>query len=262
VNLFKETLIGALDFVLPKSLKNSLLHVSYHLAPREFERFAHRYCIAPNMAFGLQTLAARGFSPRTIVDVGAYEGGWSLIAHDIWPNSCVVMVEPNHAKKPQLLEVAAKLSCRLYDDLLGANSGQSVAFNVMGTGSSVLSENSLVDRVVETRALSTLDALSLALEGDSNLLKIDAQGYELEILKGAANSIKSFEAVLLEVAIIEINDGAPLLHEVTAFMDSLGFIAGEILEIHRRPLDGAMSQIDVIFIRKGSKLLADRRYSN
>jgi len=60
---------------------------------------------------------------------------------------------------------------------------------------------------------------------------------------------------------IEIDEGAPLLHEVTRFMAECAFIASEIFEIHRRPLDSAMSQIDVIFVRKGSKLLADRRYN-
>jgi hypothetical protein len=90
----------------------------------------------------------------------------------------------------------------------------------------------------------------LALEGEYNFLKIDVQGYELEVLRGATNSLQAFEAVLLEVAIIEINEGAPLLHEVTTFMAARGFIASEICEIHRRPLDKAMSQIDVIFVRR------------
>jgi FkbM family methyltransferase len=184
------------------------------------------------------------------------------MAHRIWPNSHAVMIEPNLSKQKKLSAVAAKLNVKLHSDLLGSICGQSVLFNVMETDSSIMSENSSVERVVETRTLATLDSLALDLEGENNFLKIGVQGYELEVLRGATESLKSFEAILLEVAIIEINEGAPLLHEVTAFMAERGYIASEIPEIHRRPLDRAMSQIDIIFVRKGSKLLADPRYSN
>jgi len=52
---------------------------------------------------------------------------------------------------------------------------------------------------------------------------------------------------LLEIAIIESNEGAPLLHDVVAFMKTLGFVAYDILEVHRRPLDKALNQFDIIF---------------
>ena len=65
---------------------------------------------------------------------------------------------------------------------------------------------------------------------------------------------------MLEISLIEINEGAPLLHDVLAFMKSRNFVSYEILEIHRRPLDRAMNQIDIFFVREGSKLIADRRH--
>lgn len=214
------------------------------------------------MVVSLQSLAARGFSPQTIVDVGAYEGGWTEAAHRIWPASRPVMVEPNLAKREKLAAIAEALHGEMHWALLGSVCGQTVPFNVMESGSSVMRENSTAARTVETRAVATLDSLGLPLEGDGNFLKIDVQGYELEVMREAINSLKAFEAVLLEVAMIEINRGAPLLHDVTNFMAERGFIASEIFEIHRRPLDNAMSQIDIVLVRRGSKLLADRRYSN
>lgn len=42
-------------------------------------------------------------------------------------------------------------------------------------------------------------------------------------------------------------------------MRSLGFVAYDILAIHRQPLDMALNQIDVIFVREDSVLIADRR---
>jgi FkbM family methyltransferase len=257
----KDAAVSALNVALPHRIKKFILHLSYHIAPSDFERFAHTYCIGPSMAVALESLAARGFDPRIIVDVGAYEGWWSEMAHMVWPNSRVIMIEPNPAKREKLAVMAAKLRGKVHSELLGARYGDTVRFNLMDGGSSVLRENSPVERVVEIRSLATLDSLALDLDGENNFLKIDVQGYELEVLRGATNSFKSFEAILLEVAIIEINEGAPLLHEVVAFMAERDFIASEVVEIHRRPLDQAMSQIDIVFVRKGSHLLADTRYS-
>jgi FkbM family methyltransferase len=261
MHALKKISIQVLKSIVPNSVKKWILYSSFHLHPYEFERFAHIHCVAPNMVVGLEFLAARGFSPRTIVDVGAFEGGWTKAAHRIWPDSHPVMIEPNLAKRKKLATIAEALRGELHCAVLGSNDGQTVPFNVMESGSSVMSEKSTIARTVETRTVATLDSLGLVLEGEYNFLKIDVQGYELEVLRGATKSLQAFEAVLLEVAIIEINEGAPLLHDVTAFMAERGFIASEICEIHRRPLDNAMSQIDVIFVRKGSKLLADRRYN-
>lgn len=260
MNAIKRTTIKALNAVLPEFIKKSLLHLSYNLSPTEFERFAHAYCIGPSMNYGLRSIANRGFAPKSIVDVGAYEGAWSKMAKSIWPESNLFMFEPNYSKKEILAKLANDLDGKLYDNLLGAKDGERVQFNIMETGSSIMSERSPVYRDVETRTLTTIDSLGIVFEAPG-LLKIDAQGYELEILKGATDILPAFEAVLLEVALIEINEGAPLLREVTAFMDELGFAACEVLEVHRRPLDGAMTQIDILFVRSGSALLSEKRYA-
>jgi FkbM family methyltransferase len=259
LKLFKRTCIKIGRRILPAGIKNSLFHFSYHLAPDEFEAFSYAYAFAPNMRLGLEAMAALGFSPRSIIDVGAYQGGWSEMARSIWPDSSIVMVEPNAEKEPNVRTVAQRIGARLVESLLGAEDGQEVDFNVMASGSSVMGERSPLARTVERRKLATLDTVIGQLQAPA-LLKIDAQGYELEILKGARLLLKDVEGLLLEVSIIEINEGAPLLHDVVLFMKNAGFLAYDILEIHRRPLDRALNQIDIIFVREGSQLHADNRH--
>jgi FkbM family methyltransferase len=259
MSAFKSTTIKVLDVVLPDRIKNSILHLGFNLAPAEFERFAYKFNFAPHMELGLVEMASRGFAPMTIVDVGAFEGGWSRIARRTWPGSKLMMIEPNRAKRSGLVDVAKELDANLICELLGAESGGTVTFNVMGTGSSIMSERSAVPRATEVRRLCTLDSLLLDVR-PPGLLKIDAQGYELEVLRGASRVLSSFEAVLLEIAVIEINEGAPLLHEVIVFMKAAGFVTYDILEIHRRPLDRALNQVDIIFVREQSGLIADKRH--
>ncbi|MDR3466930.1 MAG: FkbM family methyltransferase [Xanthobacteraceae bacterium] len=211
------------------------------------------------MELGLIAAAGRGLQPQTILDVGAFEGNWSTMARRIWPRCRIVMFEANTRKQTRLSAVAQEIGASLCCELLGADDGAEVVFNVMESGSSVLNERSPLDRVVEKRRLRRLDALPLDIAGNI-FLKIDTQGYELEVLKGAEHLLPHINAILLEVAIIEINEGAPLLHEVLAFLKSLGFVTYDILEIHRRPLDRAMNQIDILFVREESPLVADKRH--
>lgn len=251
----KYAVVSALRAFSSRRLKRSIVHLAYNLSPSDFGAFAHVNCITPDMATGLHLLAQRGFAPRTIVDVGAYEGQWTRLAREIWPSSRTIMIEANRAKIPALQSLG-ETHCAV----LGAEQGASVLFNVMETGSSVFAENSSVGRQEEMRKLATLDSLNLQIE-PVGLLKIDTQGYELEVLKGAKRSLVSFEAVLLEVALVEMNEGAPLLEEVIDFMGNLDFAACDILEAHRRWRDKALVQIDVLFARADSQLLANRPFS-
>lgn len=259
MNKLKTRVIAGLNFVLPSCLKNSLFHLSFHLARAEFERFAYNYSFAPNMEFGLAGAAKRGVLPKTIIDVGAFEGDWSRMVRKIWPHSCILMFEANTQKRVRLSAVADAIGASLFFELLGAEDDAEVSFNVMESGSSILSERSPLDRTVEARKLRRIDSVLRDLVGPV-FLKIDTQGYELEVLKGAQFVLPLVQVILLEVAIIEINEGAPLLHEVLAFLKSMGFVTYDILEFHRRPLDQALNQIDILFVREDSPMAADKRH--
>jgi FkbM family methyltransferase len=259
MNKLKTAVVEALKIILPDRIKASLVHLSFNLARDEFDRFAYDYGFAPSMKFGLSAMAKRGFSPRTVVDVGAFEGDWSRLAREIWPQSRILMFEPNVQKQARVSVVANSLGASLFCELLGADDGAPVSFNVMESGSSVLGERSPLDRTVENRKLRRIDTVIEELESPV-FVKIDTQGYELEVLKGAQRILPKVDAILLEVAIIEINQGAPLLDEVVAFLKLLGFVTYDILEFHRRPLDGALNQIDILFVRENSPLIADKRH--
>lgn len=82
------------------------------------------------------------------------------------------------------------------------------------------------------------------------------QGYELEVLKGATLTLANVSVVLMEVSLLGINKGAPLLSEVLQFMTERGFRAYDICSFIRRPLDNALWQSDFLFVKEGSSLLA------
>lgn len=246
--------------LLPGSVKRSIVGYGMNIARSDFDRLAYKYAFAPNMEHALAAFARRGFAPQTIVDIGAFQGDWSAIVRRIWPGARLFMIEGNEAKRSVLTPVAGTLDADLRFALLGAKDGQEVTFHVMGSGSSVYEENSSFDRYVEPRKLSRLDTVLSDVEG-VDLIKIDTQGFELEVLKGAERLLNTASAIVMEVSLIQINKGAPLIHDVLPFMKERGFVSYEIVGIHRRHLDGAMNQVDVLFLREDSRFLADKSFN-
>jgi hypothetical protein len=137
--------------------------------------------------------------------------------------------------------------------------GAAVTFHIMESGSSVFEEHSGVERRPLRLKQGTLDSITNGID-TVDFIKIDVQGYELEVLKGGMRTLARAQAILIELSLIEINEGAPLLDEALSFMRAAGFVAYDVLEIHRRPLDGAMNQIDILFVREESPLRADKRH--
>lgn len=250
----KERVIKA----LPQSVRDRMLRVLAPAARQQFDELAHHYSKAPNMEIGFRKLKARGFNPASVADIGAFEGDWTRMAHHLWPNAKKHIFEANTQKEAILQKVSDEVGASLNIALMGPEDGREVTFFVMESGSSILAENSQRTRETETRLMARLDTL---LAGQPvEFLKLDVQGFELEVLAGATETLKSAQAVLLEVSLIAINKGAPLMSDVVAFMKERGFEVLDILEIHHRPLDKATNQVDLLFVPGSSEFLQDTRH--
>ena len=93
-----------------------------------------------------------------------------------------------------------------------------------------------------------------------DLLKLDVQGFELQVLKGGEASLGGIRAILTEVSLLDLHEDVPLLHELTGWLGGRGFVAYDICGMTRRPLDQALWQADLIFVRKDDPLRRDKGY--
>jgi hypothetical protein len=79
-------------------------------------------------------------------------------------------------------------------------------------------------------------------------------------LKGATKALKQATFVQLEAQLLPVNRGAPLFADVIAALDAWGFVAYDLFSPWRRPLDGGLRSVDVLFTRKNSVFVQDARY--
>jgi FkbM family methyltransferase len=211
----------------------------------------------------LCALKARGYSPRTVIDVGAYRGEWAVLCQKIYPASRILMIEPLEERKHELQGLRKNNPNLAYRQaLLGSAPRDEVAFYTSETASSVLPESAKQDQQYLTCSMTTLDVVTADTEfACPDFIKLDVQGYELEVLAGAEDLLLCTEVILMEVNLLPIYKGAPSYAETIAYMDKHGFQLYDICAFMERPLDGALWQMDALFVHRASPLLASTRWA-
>lgn len=213
----------------------------------------------------LRFLHRLDFRPQCMLDVGAHAGGWSEMAADVFPGARFVLIEPQ-AEMAATIErfCAGHPNARLVRAGAGAAPGQAV-FTVWDdhAGSSFVPDtdpSALASGKQRVLPIVTIDDVFRDEPHLPDLVKLDVQGYELEALKGAQRLFGHTEVFVLEVSLMAAAQ-IPTLAEVVAFMGDRGYRVYDIGGFLRRPLDGALAQVDLVFARATGALCRDNRWS-
>ncbi len=212
---------------------------------RKAQKLSHR-----NALLRLKSL---GFAPAVVYDIGAHRGGWTRLAAEVFPDAQFVLFEANRDHAGAL----AASGRRHVIAALGAADGGARTFHVPRTGdvtgASLYVENTahyaapnLQMREVETVRLDTIAARERLPAPD--LIKIDVQGAELEVFAGAAATLRTAAALIVEVSFVDYNKGGPLAAQVIAAVDQLGFKCVDLCEVHRSAQHFVL-QLDLLFVR-------------
>lgn len=204
----------------------------------------------------LLALRQQGYSPAAAVDGGAHRGDWSRMFKRVFPEARVLAVEANPECAAELRRV--DLPGFEFDVcLLGDSDAKVVDFYMAtggdATGNSMFRENTehfADDNMrVERLPTRTLDAVCEARGMHAvDFIKLDVQGAELVALDGAPRALSTAVFVLLEVSVMQYNQGAPLFEQVTAYMQRAGFRLFDIFDLHY--YHGRLNQVDVLFARR------------
>ena len=199
----------------------------------------------------------QGFAPATILDIGASNGQWTRECRRVFPQARCFLADPLPENAAALRRLARKNTrITVWNGAIGAAPGRLDIFS-HGDQSSFLPSADFrgTPQAVEVRTLDSF--IAEAAFAAPMLLKADTQGFELEVLQGAQECLRSTEMLLLEVSFRRVYDGGPLAHEVIGYAGSIGFRIWDICTYTQRPGDGELVHADLLFVREGSSLLAD-----
>lgn len=80
------------------------------------------------------------------------------------------------------------------------------------------------------------------------MLKLDVQGFELSVLRGAMETLKEVSVLQCELALIPSYEGGATFVEVREFLRDRGFVLTHIIDGHTNHETGELREVDGIFL--------------
>ena len=205
----------------------------------------------------LQRLKHHGYIPDTVLDIGACHGTWTQECRHVYPDANYLMFEP--ICYPELERIKnTNPNTLVFHALLDSEEREVEWYEKQNTGDSMFRERThhFKDCSPIIKKTTTLGSIiDTYLPTMKNvLIKIDSQGAEIPILKGAGEILKKTDCILLEIPFFgQYNENVPSFLEHIKFMDDLGFVPFDIPDIHY--VREFVIQIDMIFISKNHPLV-------
>lgn len=192
----------------------------------------------------------------TVIDVGANKGQFATFAANQWPDADLLCFEPLPGPRAKL-ERVTEGRATIFPYALGATETEAeIHIATREDSSSLLPMGDLQSKLFDMREAETLTVPVRTLDrcladidfGRPALLKIDVQGFEREVLAGAAASIARIDVVYVELSFVELYKGQALADEIIGMMQAHGMsIRGVHNTAHAK--DGTPIQADFLFRR-------------
>lgn len=220
-----------------------------HVIVKSFEKLG--YSISPIWRLENRELAQhlakvfKRYEISTVFDVGANVGQYrDFLRRQVGFSGTIHSFEP----QPQLAMTlqqrqAGDPTWDIYNLGLGSTSGE-LTLNVMARDTfssfrqpltdapqAFLASNTVVDKaVVPVRRLDDLFSASV-MSGQSCYLKVDTQGFDLEVLQGAPELLKTVKALQFELAIQRLYANVPCYREMLELMERMDFCISGLFPI-------------------------------
>lgn len=204
----------------------------------------------PNNNMSLLLLQQKGFDARTVIDIGAAEGAFFGVRHNLklFPAAQHFFVDAMAENEPVYRKVESKFNAAHEITALSCMEGEVVMridpdfYNTHIDHLQPGNEYEVSRRVPVT----TLDRLveRRALPGPY-VLKLDVQGGEMDVLRGGVRTLEEAVIVTTEIQIFPERDG---LAELLGFMQGIGWALYDITNLAYYPSDSTLYQCYATFI--------------
>jgi FkbM family methyltransferase len=216
--------------------------------------------VTPDWARRARIAAAQGVT--VVLDVGAHVGAYGKEVRHAGYRGRIVSFEPLSSSYAELEAAATgdgRWTCRRL--AIGGEDGTTqMNISAFSASSSLLPmterhrASAPTSDYVATEEVSVarLDTIwsEVVTEDDRVFLKLEVQGFELEALRGAQESLGQVVGMQVELSLVPLFDGAPQYLEVIEYLADRGFRLAGFEEVFSDPESGEMLQLDGLFVRR------------
>ena len=175
----------------------------------------------------------KNIDPETIIDIGSNKGQFIMLIEKIFPGKTIYSFEPiTDVLEKQKKFFNYKKNIFFHNFALGSVSSTKEFFVTKRMDSSSFfkintTENQSKDYEIQTKKniqIKTLDDVMVNKEIIKPVLvKIDVQGYELEVLKGLDETLSKVDYLLIEVSENEMYINQPKSDEIIKYLENRNF---------------------------------------
>lgn len=203
----------------------------------------------------IEILKSIDFTPNLIIDVGANHGTWVRLWKQAFPKSHFILIEPQKWLEPSFKDMLDSRTIYLPIGVGKTNGSFMFTINSDRDDSStfLLSSEEALSRGYKQIELP-IQTLNSVVENYENMIpdivKIDAEGLDIEVLEGASNLFGKTEIFLVEASINSTFDNTDIT-KVIAYMDSKGYRTFDITDINRPFSNNVLWLVEIAFIKRG-----------
>jgi len=170
-----------------------------------------------------------------ILDVGGADGVTAIRFHETFKNANVYVFEPLEENITELKKnILPHKRITLFQKALGSEKKQTeINITKRITSSSLLQINTKEFKddymssqlIPERKQIIELDTIDNIVKETENVLviKLDVQGFELEVLKGAVRTLKNTHLIMAELQNHRMYEGAPMYYDIDEFLRKNNF---------------------------------------
>jgi FkbM family methyltransferase len=202
------------------------------------------------------------YAVNCVLDVGANRGQYGQLLRRAGYRGRIVSFEPVPPEFALLQEVAAEdPEWHVHPVALGSSDGALEMHVTPGTLSSPLPPTSFGEErfyrlrhtrqaVVPVRRLDgLLDDVLAGLPDPRPFLKMDTQGFDVEVFRGLGDRAREFVGLQSEVALMLLYQGMPRLPEALGVYESAGFEVSGMYPVTREGRTGRVLEFDCLMVR-------------
>lgn len=203
-----------------------------------------------------------------VLDVGANYGQYGTMLRDAGYRGRIISFEPVSASYQRLQQTAAKDgNWDTYNFALGSMEGEQ-EINVTAASDfasflppSEFSKNTFGDVVtiakterVHIKRLDDIFATVTKKQPQSNIhLKMDTQGYDLDVFRGAKNSLQNITSIQSELSVLPVYEGMPDYLESLATYRNAGFEITGMFPVSHDSATLMVIEFDCVFVESQPK---------
>jgi len=204
--------------------------------------------------------ALQGLDFESVVDVGANRGQFALICHKMFPQAKIYSFEPLEEPGQIFKEVFCNVpDVTLCPYAIGQERTTAIIHVTKDDDSSSMLPITKTQSIMfpgaaekELRKVVVMP-LSQVLKDTvippASLLKIDVQGFELEVLKSSEDILDRFSYLYIECSFIELYEGQALAPHIISWLEQRNFMLRSVHNLYYAE-NGMAVQGDFLFARR------------